>query len=85
MLARSFLITESLTFHLPQARLLLEDPGCGAEILGAWGALLPATLDRFGARLPLLQAFLEGLRTGLYVKDRVRRRPPASRVSLGLG
>ena len=57
---------------LQQARLLLEDPVCSGEILGAWDALLPAALARFGARLALLQAFLEGFRTGLFVKDRVR-------------
>ena len=66
------------TAHVPprQARLLLEDPGCGDEILGAWDALLPATLARFVARLALLQAFLEGFRTGLFVKDRVRAARP---------
>jgi len=53
-------------------RLLLEDPECGEEILAAWDSLLPAALAKFGARLVLLQAFLEGFRTGLFVKDRVR-------------
>lgn len=42
------------------------------EILDAWDALLPAALARFGARLVLLQAFLEGYRTGLFVKAPVR-------------
>ena len=61
---------------LGQARLLLEDPSCVDEILDAWDALLPAALARFGARLVLLQAFLEGYRTGLFVKAPVRVRAP---------
>ena len=61
-----------------QARLLLEDPSCVEEILDAWDALLPAALARFGARLVLLQAFLEGYRTGLFVKAPVRARAPVS-------
>lgn len=46
------------------------------EILDAWDALLPAALARFGARLVLLQAFLEGYRTGLFVKAPVRISAP---------
>ena len=58
-----------------QARLLLEDPGCVEEVLGAWDVLLPAALARFGARLVLLQAFMEGFRTGLFVRAPVRACP----------
>ena len=54
------------------------------EILDAWDALLPAALARFGARLVLLQAFLEGYRTGLFVKAPVRIFAPLSRSACTL-
>lgn len=63
---------QGLMQGLPQARLLLEDPGCEESILADWEGLLARTLREWGLQPAILEAFSNGYRSACFLKDRVR-------------